>query len=63
MTINVPYRVRIGLYIFTALGSPVIGYLVAKGTIGELELALWMAEVSAVNALAAFNVKPNNEEK
>lgn len=56
MNINLPPKVRISLYILTAIGSPVVSYLLAKGFIGELEMALWGAEVTAVTALAAFNV-------
>jgi hypothetical protein len=56
--INVPPAVRVALYILTLLGAPVVVYLRAKGLIGDLELALWGAEVSAVSALAAFHVPP-----
>lgn len=56
MNLNIPPKVRAGLYLFTALGSPIAAYLLAKGVIGELEMALWAAEVTAVSALAAFNV-------
>lgn len=63
MTINVPYKIRAGIYVATALLTPVITYLLAKGIIGELEMALWGAEVTAVTALAALNTTPVNEEK
>lgn len=63
MIVNVPYRTRAALYVFTLLGSPVIAYLQVKGIIGALEVTLWLAEVSAVSALAAFNVQPSKEEK
>lgn len=56
MTFNLPYKVRAALYVFTGLASPVVTYLLAKGVIGELEMALWAAEVTAVSALAAANV-------
>lgn len=56
MNLNFPPKVRAVLYVVTALGSPVVVYLLAKGIIGELEMALWAAEVTAVSALAAFNV-------
>lgn len=59
MNINLPYKVRAFLYIVTALGSPVVGYLLSKGVIGTLEVALWSAEVAVVSALAAFNVTPD----
>jgi hypothetical protein len=54
--INFPSKVRAGIYIFTAVGSPVVGYLLAKGVIGELEMSLWLAEVTAVAAMAGLNV-------
>lgn len=58
MTINVPYKIRAGIYVATALLTPVITYLLAKGVIGTLEMALWGAEVTAVSALAALNTTP-----
>ncbi|MBO9522836.1 MAG: hypothetical protein J7518_14985 [Nocardioidaceae bacterium] len=56
MKISISPAVRVALYVLTLLGAPVIVYLRARGIIGDLELALWGAEVSAVSALAAFNV-------
>lgn len=56
MTINIPYKVRLALYILTAVGTPVIAYLLAKGIIGELEAALWAAEVTVATSIAALNV-------
>ena len=55
MQINLPPKVRLALYVLTALGTPVVAYLFAKGHLGELEVALWSAEVSVVSVLAAFN--------
>lgn len=63
MTLNVPYKIRAALYTFTLLGSPVVAYLQAKAIIGELEVTLWLAEVSAVTLLAALNVTPTKGEK
>lgn len=62
MTINIPYKIRAGLYVFTMIGSPIVAYLAAKTYIGDLEVGLWLAEVTVISALAAFNTKPNNEE-
>lgn len=62
MTLNVPYKVRAALYVLTAIGTPVIAYLAAIDVIGELEVALWSAEVSIVSALAAFNTVPTRGE-
>ena len=63
MTLNVPYKVRATLYVLTAIGSPVIAYLAARDIVGELEVALWSAEVTIVSALAAFNTVPTKGEK
>ena len=63
MSINVPYRVRAVLYVLTALGTPVVAYLFAKGIIGDLEVTLWSAEVAVVSAIAAFNTVPTRGEK
>lgn len=63
MPINVPYKIRAMLYALTALGSPLIAYLLAKGIIGGLEVTLWSAEVAVVSTLAAFNTTPNKGEK
>lgn len=55
MNINPPRRVRAALYILTALGTPLAAYLKVKGYIGDEELALWAAEVTVVNGMAALN--------
>lgn len=60
MNINPPYKVRIALYIITAVGTPIVAYLLARNVIGELEVALWSAEVTVVNAMAALNVASKN---
>lgn len=57
MTVNLPRRYRLGLYVLNVLGTPVIAYALAKGWIGELELSLWAAEVTAAMTLAGLNVK------
>lgn len=56
MSLNPPYKVRAVLYILTALGTPLVAYLSAKGLIGNLEVALWSAEVTVVNIMASLNV-------
>jgi hypothetical protein len=56
MQINPPHQVRVALYVLTALLSPVMVYLMAKGYIGTLEMALWGSEVTAVSLMAGFNV-------
>jgi hypothetical protein len=55
MNLNPPRRVRAVAYLVTALGTPVVVYLQAKGYIGDLELILWSAEVTVVNGIAALN--------
>lgn len=62
MRFNIPPKVRAGLYVATAIGTPIVTYLFAKDVIGELEVVLWGAEVTVVNAMAALNVS-NPEEK
>lgn len=61
MTFNLPYQARAGLYLLTAIGTPVVGYLFAKEIIGELEVAFWSAEVTVVSTLALFNTTPSEE--
>lgn len=56
MRVNLPDRVRAAVYVLTALGTPVVAYLFARHTIGELEVTLWSAEVAVVTAMAALNV-------
>lgn len=56
MRINLPPNVRAAAYILTAIGTPFVAYLAAKGIIGNLEVALWSAEVTVVSGMAALNV-------
>jgi hypothetical protein len=56
MTLNVPPKIRVALYVLTALGAPFIAYVKAKHYIGDLEVTLWSGEVTVVNVLAALNV-------
>ena len=56
MNINPSPGVRKALYALTAIGTPVVVYLPAKGYIGATEGALWGAEVTVVSAMAGFNV-------
>lgn len=59
MNLNPTPKIRLVLYIVTAVGTPLMAYLVAKGFMGELEMALWSAEVTVVSAMAALNVSPD----
>lgn len=56
MRFNIHPAARAALYVVTALGTPVIGYLLTKGIIGELEVNLWGGLVTAVTAMAGLNV-------
>lgn len=60
MTLNLPYKVRAILYVLNAIGAPLAAYLLARGTIGELEMTLWAGEMAAVFALAGLNVTKSN---
>lgn len=61
MRVNLPDKARVAIYVLTALGTPVIGYLLTKGYIGELEVTLWGGLVTAVNSMAALNVTVNDK--
>lgn len=61
MKLNPSPKVRVLLYILTALGTPVVAYLLSKEVIGTLEVALWSAEVAVVSAMAGLNVTPSVE--
>lgn len=63
MKFNLPSQLRIALYIITALGTPIIGYLFTEGHIGETEVTLWGGLVTAVTSMATLNVKPTEEVK
>jgi hypothetical protein len=58
MTFNPPRKVRLTIYLSTAIGTPLVAYLAAKGIIGDLEVTLWSAEVAAATGLAALNLSP-----
>lgn len=55
MNLNPPRRVRALLYVATAIGTPLVAYLNAKGILGDLEVGLWAAEVAVTTGLAALN--------
>lgn len=61
MKFTIPHQLRVSLYILTALGTPVIGYLFARDILGDLEVALWGAEVAVVSSMAALNVTPDTK--
>lgn len=56
MRVNLPDRVRVILYVITALGTPVVGVLTEQAILPSWVMTLWTAEVAAVTAMAALNV-------
>jgi hypothetical protein len=52
---NPPAKVRLALYVLTAVGSVVVAYLKVKNVIGDPEIALWGGLVTVVNSMAALN--------
>jgi hypothetical protein len=63
MRVNLPDRVRVALYVITALGSPVIAVLTSADVsiLPQWVATLWTAEVTAVTAMAALNVTVNDK--
>lgn len=49
-------RTRAIVYIVTLVGTPFVFYLHAKGFIGQLEVNLWGAEITAAGTLALVNI-------
>lgn len=62
MTINIPYRIRAGIYIANIFLVPIAYYLRAKGYIGDLEMGLFTAEFAAAFVLAGLNTSPKEGE-
>lgn len=56
MRINLTPKLRLVFYVLTSVGTPIVGYLLAKDVIGELEVSLWGGLVTAVTAMAGLNV-------
>lgn len=63
MRVNLPDRVRIALYVLTALGTPVVAVLTSPDVhlLPTWVMTLWTAEVAAVGAMAALNVSVNDK--
>lgn len=61
MRVNLPDRVRVTLYVITALGTPLISVLTEQKFIPDWAMTLWSAEVAAVTAMAALNVTVNDK--
>ena len=62
MKVNLPPKVRVAVYVVTGVLQPIAIYLLAKGYIGELEMALFAAETMFAATLAGLNVNPRNQE-
>jgi hypothetical protein len=60
MTINPPRHVRALIYVANVLGAPFVAYAFAKGWVGEFEVTLFSAEVSAAFLLAGLNTAPSD---
>jgi uncharacterized membrane protein YvlD (DUF360 family) len=58
---NLPANLRQALYVVTAVVSPVIFYLGQEGRLDTFWVGLFSVVVTAVTALAAGNVTPDEE--
>ena len=56
MTLNLPSKVRLGVYVFFGVGSIAITYLRAANIVGDNEVTAWVALTVFGNGLAALNV-------
>lgn len=56
MQVNLPTKVRFALYVITGVLTPVFAVLTEQKFLPDWTMTLWMAEVTFVSALAAFNV-------
>jgi len=56
MKVNINPKIRQALYVLTAIGTPLVAYLLAVGVLDENAVALWSAEVTVVSVIAGFNV-------
>ena len=55
MQLNLPPKVRYGIYIFVSVGGIVVTYLSSVGVVGQPELTAWSAFSVFVGGLAAVN--------
>jgi hypothetical protein len=55
---NIPPSVRVWLYLAFAVGSVVVTYLGAKGTLGGEEMALFTGVGTVLGLTAVSNVSP-----
>lgn len=61
MRVNLPDRVRVVLYVITAVGTPIVGVLTEQKFLPDWAMTLWTAEVAVVGAMAALNVSVNDK--
>lgn len=57
MEVNLPSKVRFGLYILTSLAGILVTYLSATGQIGADAVTAFSAVVALVAGLAGYNVQ------
>lgn len=50
-------EIRFAVYGVTLLGTPLVAYAAARGWIGDAEVQLWSAEVTAAGTLAAAHIR------
>jgi len=56
MTVNLPPKVRVVIYILATLSQPVMFYLLSQNTITDYMYGLYAVIMGAITALAAVNV-------
>lgn len=55
MKVNLPTKVRFGIYVFLGLGSILMSYLSAVGLVHAAEMTAWTMFSAFVGGLAAVN--------
>jgi len=59
MKLNLPYKIRAGIYVAVVLGTAVIVPLNTAGVLSDVVLAVWSSLAGAASLLAALNVTPD----
>lgn len=62
MTVSLPYKIRIAIYVVASIGSLLIAYLNVKHYVGDAEMALWNGLAGLTTAMAASNVSPDSSK-
>lgn len=60
MKLNLPYKVRAGIYVVVVLGTALIVPLNTAGILPDVVLAVWSSLAGAASLLAALNITPEN---